>query len=133
MTICTHNRKNILSHIQADRNFLYPFGEIVQTQMAELEKRYSIEISPYIIMSDHVHMIIKIARAEQSPAPTVSDMICTFKSLTTKIANTNDNCPGRKLWQRGYFEHVIRDEQDYLAIMEYMQNNPLKEMIPLMK
>jgi REP element-mobilizing transposase RayT len=63
--------------------------------------------------------------------PTIGDVIGAFKSLTT-----NENIAGvkqkswppfnKKLWQRNYYEHIIRSEQSYLEIAEYIQNNPLK-------
>ena len=142
ITICTESRQTILSDVRRGGVLLRPIGKIAENEMVELTKRYKIEINPYIIMPDHIHMIIKInrktqraeqspraeqsLRAEQSPAPTVCDMICAFKSLTTKIANKNDNCIGRKVWQRNYYEHIIRDENDYITKAEYILNNPLK-------
>ena len=82
-------------------------------------------------MPDHIRMIIQInreiQRAEQSPAPTLGDIICAFKSLTTKIANKTDDCAGRKIWQRNYYEHIIRDENDCKEKLEYIINNPLKK------
>ena len=82
----------------------------------------------YVIMPDHIHLLLKINPkcAEQSPAPTVSDIICTFKSLTTKNANKNDNCIGRKIWQRSYYDHIIRNENDYINATKYILGNPSK-------
>lgn len=135
ITICTKDRQQILSDVRRGGVLLRPMGEIVENEMKQLTQRFKIEIEPYVIMPDHIHMIIKInhgtqhiiQRAEQSPAPTtVGDIICALKSLTTKIANKNDNCFGRKIWQRNYYEHIIRDENDYVAKAEYIFNNPLK-------
>ncbi len=130
ITVCTESRQTNLSDVYNGGVLLRPIGKIAENEIAELTKRYKIGINPYIIMPDHIHMIIKInretQRAEQSPAPTVCDMICAFKSLTTKIANKNDNCIGRRIWQRNYYEHIIRDENDYIANAEYILNNPLK-------
>lgn len=129
VTICTHNREKILSNVCRGGVLLRPLGKIIQTEICELSKRYGVEIAPYVIMPDHIHMLIRICnaqeRAEQSPAPTIGDMICAFKSLTTKTANKKDNCAGRKIWQRGYYEHIIRNETDYLQTAEYIETNPL--------
>ncbi|MEG1044743.1 MAG: transposase, partial [Oscillospiraceae bacterium] len=62
----------------------------------------------------------------QSPSPTISDIICTFKSLTTKLSNANDNITGRKIWQRSFHDHIIRNENEYQKIWEYINANPLK-------
>lgn len=133
ITVCTYNRAKILSDIGRGGVLLRPLGEIVNTQIHALEQRYNITIYPNVIMPDHVHMIIHInramRRAEQSPAPTMLDMVCAFKSITTKIANKNDGCLGRQIWQRGYYDHIIRNDRDYEETAEYILNNPLRWVI----
>lgn len=47
-----------------------------------------------------------------------------FKSSVTKRINTLDNAPGALVWQRNYYEHIIRDEQDYERIFNYIDENP---------
>lgn len=137
VTVCTHNKQPILSEVRRGGVLLRPFGEIVKSEIENLRERYKIEIDPYVIMPDHIHMIIRInrdMRAEQSPAPTpetkklpsIGDVLCAFKSLTTKMFNKRYSCVGRKLWQRNYYEHVIRDENDYNEKAQYILNNPLK-------
>ena len=63
-------------------------------------------------------------------APTVGDVIGTFKSKTTnqyiKMVKNNTLPPfNKRIWQRNYYEHIIRDENDYTRIAEYIVNNPL--------
>lgn len=117
----------MLSEIRRGGVLLRPIGEIINNEINNLAQRYHIEINPYIIMPDHLHLIIKInKRAEQSPAPTIGDIICTLKSLTTKIANKHDNCPGRIIWQRTYYDRILRNEDEYLQAAEYILNNPMK-------
>mgnify|MGYP000447478429 CR=1 FL=1 len=66
-------------------------------------------------------------RAEQSPAPTtISEVICAFKSIRAKQINAIENTPGRKRWQRSFYDHVVRTEKEYLQIWTYIDNNPLK-------
>ena len=80
----------------------------------------------YVIMPNHIHLLLTIDRAEQSPAPTVSDMVCAFNSLTARQANREENKPHRKIWQRSFYDHVIRNEQDYLETLKYIDENPVK-------
>ncbi len=129
ITVCTQGRQKILSELCRGGVLLRPIGRIVEEEIKCMEKRFEICINPYIIMPDHIHMIISIdrsiKRAEQSPAPTgIDGIMCAFKSLTTKIANRIDNCPGRKIWQRNYYDHIIRNEQDFIAVSDYIRNNP---------
>jgi REP element-mobilizing transposase RayT len=53
-------------------------------------------------------------------------IVRAFKSATNKQINQSRRSPGDKVWQRSYYEHVIRDENDYLQIREYIINNPMK-------
>jgi len=61
-----------------------------------------------------------------NPAPTVGNIVGYFKYQTTKQINNIKQIPGTKLWQRNYYEHIIRNENDYNRIYEYTQNNPLQ-------
>lgn len=127
VTICTHNRQRSLSDICRGGALLLPLGEICENEILKLANRFEIKIDNYVIMPNHVHMIISIdkVRVEQSPTPTIPDIVCAFKSITTKIANVKDGLKGRKIWQRSFHEHVIRGEKEYLKIWEYIDNNPL--------
>lgn len=53
-------------------------------------------------------------------------MVCAFKSLTARQANREENKPHRKIWQRSFYDHVIRNEQDYLETWKYIDENPVK-------
>ena len=83
-------------------------------------------------MPNHVHFILQIIeRVDTRPTPTISDIICSFKSRTTNdiikmVKQGKINYFDAKIWQRNYYEHVIRNEKEYYKILEYIQNNPLK-------
>ena len=53
-------------------------------------------------------------------------MMQAFKSKTTKLANQCDHTPGRRIWQRSFYDHVVRNEQDYAEIWKYIDDNPIK-------
>lgn len=104
-------------------------GKIIDEEIKNLECRYSnIKIDNYIIMPNHVHLIITInqIRQEQSPCPTLFDIICTLKSITTKRANKTDNLSGRKIWQPRFHDHIIRCQDDYEKIWNYVEHNIAK-------
>lgn len=82
------------------------------------------KIDNYVIMPNHVHMICIIQRnskeSSRTPTPTnaqIPFLISTFKRLINKECN-------KAIWQRNYYEHVIRNEKEYLKILEYIENNP---------
>ena len=132
ITICTHKRKNLFSKIVGQglapaENELYPFGKIAEQELCDLEKRYkAIKIDKYVIMPNHIHAIIAIENetAGASPCPTLSDVVCTFKSITTRKCHLLNS--DIKLWQTSFHDHIIRDQNDYLKIWNYIDTNPQK-------
>ena len=137
ITICTQNRRCVLSEavgsglVSALQIKLSYIGNLIKKALLDLENEFNnnIKIYNYVIMPNHIHAIIEIKRADTRPAPTISDIICSFKSRTTlyilkeiklgKIKPFN-----KRFWQRNYYEHVIRNEKELYKIIEYIENNP---------
>ena len=126
ITICVQDRRPILSTICRGGATLLPLGQLVENELKALEQRYNVTVDKYVIMPDHIHLLIRLHRAEQSPAPTISGIICAFKSITTKKHNQQTNDKGKKLWQRSFYDHIVRGEKDYLEIWNYIDQNPLR-------
>ncbi|MEE1329430.1 MAG: transposase [Oscillospiraceae bacterium] len=129
ITICTHNRKCLLSNIVG--RGLVPteiqytaYGKIAQEQLLQLGKRYpTLKVDQYVIMPNHIHVIIFLGEtAGASPRPTITNIICAYKSLTTRECKKVQ--PIDKLFQTSFYEHVIRGNRDYEEIAEYICNNP---------
>ncbi len=77
-------------------------------------------IDKYVVMPNHIHLIVKNENGTMwASSPTVSQKIKSFKILVTKAI-------GEPIFQRSFYDHVIRDEKDYLRIAEYIENNPAK-------
>ena len=132
ITICTHKKKMIFSNIVGQglapaETKLSVFGEIANCELINLEKRYgNIKIDKYVIMPNHIHAIISIHNnaAGASPCPTLSDIICSFKSITTRKCHLIN--PKQIVWQTSFHDHIIRGEKDYLKIWNYIDTNPQK-------
>lgn len=134
VTICTQDRKCVLSDIDVGRGLapavkvrLTPYGAVAQEQLLALESRYpSVYIDRYVIMPNHIHILICFTdtAAGASPRPTLPDVICAYKSITTRLCKQIR--PISKLFQTSYYDHVIRGETDYLEIVRYIDNNPAK-------
>ena len=130
--MCTKDRANLLSIITVGQglapaeNRLTVYGRIAEEQIKALEMRYStIKIDKYCIMPDHIHFIISINTDENGRtqfAPTISRVIKQFKGAITKQV-------GRPIWQKSYYDHGIRNQQDYNEIWQYIENNPLKYLL----
>lgn len=133
ITICTYKRRELLSHITVGQglapaeNKLTVYGMIAEQQLIRLADRYPMaKIDKYVIMPNHIHILLSInaQAAGASPCPTLSDMVCTFKSLTVKDCKRVK--PIETLFQTSFYDHIVRDETDYQTIWEYIQNNPAK-------
>ena len=146
ITICTRNRELYFER--------YPrLKEITKKQWQKLTGRYSyLMLDEFIIMPNHIHGIIIVGatlavdpqggrktrpyevaqknRAGARPAPTVGEITGKFKSLCVNdwlmyIKENKIEAVG-KFWQRNYYEHIIRNEEELSKTREYIQNNPLK-------
>ena len=113
---------------------LTPIGEIIEKEWYSLAERYPhVIFDNFIVMPNHVHAIISInsvseSRQEQSPCPTITigDIICAYKSITTRLCNKNDNITGRKIWHFRFHDHIIRNEAEYHRIWQYINENPTR-------
>ena len=104
---------------------------IERTFLETIEKYQHIESNVYVVMPNHFHAIIEISRADMESAPTISDIIQSFKRYSTleyiKMVKKGDVPPFEKqIWQRGFYDHIIRDRCDYDEISKYIYENPLK-------
>ena len=134
VTVCTDKRKPILSRIVVGQGLalavpeLTAYGKIVEKQLLGLETRFhGLRIDKYVIMPNHIHAIITIENptaAGPRPCPTVSSVVCAFKSLST--LECKKRYPIEKIFQNSYYDHIIRSQNDYDEIWEYIDNNPQK-------
>ncbi len=133
ITICTKNKKALFSNITVGQGLapaethLTKYGEIAKQQILSLENRFSgIKIDSFIIMPNHIHLIISLnSAAGASPCPTVSQIICSFKSLTTRYCQ-KIGYSDKTLFQTSFHDHIIRGERDYFKIWEYVNLNAEK-------
>ena len=135
ITICTDQMQCVLSRITVGEELappdvqLLPFGEVAEAQIQALSNRYPcIRIIKHVIMPNHIHMILQVSAQPHpegsggaSPSPTVIDVVRSFKSLTTRMCKVNGH-----LFQRSFHDHIIRTENDYRMIWQYIDNNPAK-------
>jgi len=97
--------------------------KIVKRQIADLKNRFDILIDCFAIMSDHIHIMVVLGKSKDA---SLSQVIQALKSLVTKKFREELGVL-EKFWQRGFYDHIIRNERDYLEKKRYILNNPLKE------
>ena len=133
VTICTQDRKKILSSIVGD-GFPVPktCGIIAQETIRQIPEKYpSVTVDQYVIMPDHIHSLLRFDWdfGTGDPSPTLGNVIGWYKYQVTKQINLEMNTKGTKIFQRSYYDHVIRNQQDYNEIWQYIENNPRKWVI----
>jgi len=130
VTICTKARGCLFGEIIDGEMVLNPFGEVVQACWDDLPRHYPhVELDAFVIMPNHAHGIIMISvGAGFKPAPThgLPEIIRAFKTFSSRRINDLRDMSGVPLWQRNYYEHVIRNEESLNTIRRYIIENPLR-------
>ncbi len=141
VTLCTWERKCIFGRIVEGVMQLNPLGIIVQDCWNDLRHHFpDVEFEVFVVMPNHFHGIIviktdivgaihelplhenKLARRRML----LPKIIGRFKMISAKRMNEVRGTPGVPVWQRNYYEHVIRDEKSFGRIQEYIQTNVLR-------
>jgi putative transposase len=138
VTIATHRREMIFGEIKSQFLELNDFGNIVQDHWRNLTQHYSnINLGCFVVMPNHFHGIIIIRdqksdhpsniRAGLRPAPTqnisLHKVVRTFKSFTAREINKLRYSSKAPVWQRNYYEHIIRTDEEFYKIEEYINEN----------
>ena len=115
ITICTKNLAEILGKIKNINLIeLTREGRIVQMYLEEIENIFeNIVVDEYVIMPNHIHMIITIVRKGNS---NISKIMQQYKGYVSKKI-------GYSIWQKLFYEHIIRNEKEYYRVKKYIQSN----------
>ncbi|MBP7283893.1 MAG: hypothetical protein KBA66_20070 [Leptospiraceae bacterium] len=135
ITICVKNKRSDFGKIQSDNIELSDIGEIADLFWREIPLHFRNAIlDEHIIMPNHLHGIIELVEyiqpAEQQNKSTfqhiqknsIPSIIRSYKAAVTKWCNQNNF--ENFQWQRNYYEHIIRTEEDYFRIKHYIETNP---------
>ena len=102
------------------KNELTEIGKIVEQSIKYIDINYNgVKIDKYVIMPNHIHLIVVLDDSGGHGNPPLQDVIYSLKSFTTHKYGIN-------LWQRSYHDHIIRGDEDYSKIWEYIDTNVLK-------
>ncbi|MCI0454365.1 MAG: transposase [Candidatus Dadabacteria bacterium] len=136
VTICTQNRECLFGEVVDGEMQLNETGQVVADCWQWLGKQYPyIVMDEWTVMPNHLHGIIVIVdkecRGGSRTAPTevkrkpLGRLIGAFKTISTKRINEMRGTPGESVWQRNYYEHIIRDEETLNLIRQYVTENHL--------
>ncbi|HXN99491.1 MAG TPA: transposase [Candidatus Acidoferrales bacterium] len=148
ITICADGHRKIFGDIIAGKMSLNAIGTIVNESWLELTRHFpNIRLAAHVVMPNHVHGIVSIqdwpernvrtTSADASVGSAVSStrgsvpgsiptIARSFKSAVSKKARRLLHKPSLRVWQRGYYEHIIRDQDDFEKTCEYIRLNPAR-------
>lgn len=149
ITVCTHNRVPLFGEIVDGVMVLNSAGQIVEKCWCAIPEHFpQVTLDEFVVMPNHVHGIITVGannvgandylplpsdetpiQSNEPPRPlqhgtsrTIGSMVRGFKIGVTRWFRANTDI--HAVWQRNYYEHIIRNEDAYLKIAEYIQTNP---------
>jgi putative transposase len=144
LTICAFHRRSIFGELRGNIAVISPLGEIVKACWIEIPQHFpNVKVEAYVVMPNHVHGILtihskpldanpqdKTAAAVESfgkPTPnSIPTIVRSFKSAASKRARQSGLSGGESIWQRGYYEHVLRNTREYVEATNYILLNPAR-------
>ena len=134
ITICTHKKQCIFGRIvsgqDGDAYLLYSqIGTVAKQQLLNIESHYSnVKLDNWVIMPNHIHLLIRIEE-RINPFPTnkcnIPNVVGKYKAAVTRAVG-NAFMHSKKIWQPSFYDHIIRNENDYQSIWQYISGNPSK-------
>jgi REP element-mobilizing transposase RayT len=127
VTVCTHEKQCLLWTDGACPKTatdvpLSEIGIVTRDAILSIPTHYpGVTVEQYVVMPNHVHILVGISNVERATrsAPALSRVIGQWKRYVSKLA-------GRPIWQRSFYDHIIRGEADYQEIQNYIEQNPAK-------
>jgi len=133
VTVCTNNRACLFGKIQDQEMLLNDAGNMIYAAWKSLPNKYpNVELDEFIVMPNHVHAIVIIDILEAHPI-SLPDIMRNIKSYANNrymhgVREKRYSPFEKRLWQKGYYEHVIRHDENLKKIRQYIQENPLNRL-----
>ena len=132
VTVCTYRRACLFGHISHSVMCLNGFGTVVEACWRALPEHYPhVGLDAFVIMPNHIHGILvladdPIAGGANPRRHGLPEVVRACKTFSSRRINALRNRGGAQVWQRGYYEHVIRDEMSLRRLPDYIDTNPLR-------
>jgi putative transposase len=129
VTVCAQGKVHTFGEVVEGNMYRNTAGEIAATCWRLFETRYEhVKLDEWVVMPNHLHGIIRITEgrggSRTAPTKSLGRLIGAFKTASTNRVNAECNTPDIRLWQRDYFEHIIRNDRELEIIREYIRTNP---------
>ena len=144
MTICAWNRECLFGEIKDGEMLLNEYGRSVREHWDAIAGHFNnLETDEFVVMPNHIHGIVSLSnvgaqfiapfkktttekQGVMNHAPTIGEIVRAFKARCTRAISKIRNTPGVPVWQRNYYEHIVRTEKELHTIRQYIRYNPLK-------
>lgn len=133
VTLCVENRQLLLGSIQDFSMTLSPAGAMVDASWRQIPERFpTVEVQGHVVMPNHLHGIIALTVNEpkdiDASAPSLSDVVHWLKRKTIQEYALGVRDAGwppyrDRLWQRGFMDHIIRNDREHDRLLAYIENN----------
>ena len=124
VTMCTHEKRKIFGMGES----LTEYGLIAEKYIYSINEVFNdVKIDKFVIMPNHIHAIVVIERkdaARMYACPTLGTVIGNYKASVTREIHLR--APSETVWQKRFYEHIIRNRKEYETIWEYIDENPIK-------
>lgn len=133
VTICTYQRQTLFKNFVGADLCVRPSPDNIPLRwLWKLEQKYTVHVDIYAILPDHVHMILVIPGGHTGPP--LPEMIKWYKTQTTNAMIRSVQAGqlpqfSKHIWQRGYYDHIIRNDEDLESTRQYIRNNPIKRLL----
>jgi REP element-mobilizing transposase RayT len=123
VTICVRDMQCLFGRVERDEMVLNRLGAIVAESWLGLERRFErVVLGESVVMPNHFHGIIRLGHGGSTH---LGRVVGVFKGASAFRINALRGTPGAPVWQRGYFDRVIRDSAEYERVRVYVVQNPL--------
>ncbi|MCX5994504.1 MAG: hypothetical protein NTV59_00660 [Chloroflexi bacterium] len=140
VTVCTNGQRCLFGEVKDGEMVSNEFGQIVQTCWDKLPELYpQAAFDMFALMPNHIHgiVVIEVGAIHELPLQDrlqrrrmlIPEIVGRFKMNTAKRINVMRGMPGVQVWQRNYWEHIIRNEESLNRISEYMIGNPKRWLL----
>jgi REP element-mobilizing transposase RayT len=137
VTMCAWQRRSLFGAIKGGIMCPNGLGALIESEWNRIPEHAAAELDAFVLMPNHLHGIIVLVGAGQRPAPTAARfghvptgslgvVVGQFKSRVTKQVMRLWPAWGHPIWQRNYYEHVIRNEKEWNSIRNYVGGNPIQ-------
>ena len=138
ITLCTQNRARLFGTVRDGRMVLSEAGKIVEREwLRTLLVRPNVDLDAFVVMPDHLHAILLILRQVSGEHPSepgvlrsasqsLGAIVRGFKAAVTQQLRVARDDQALVVWQRNYYEHIVRGEADLARIRRYIEANPAR-------